>query len=310
MKNLILSILCISTLFSFSNCNTDYSKQRDTPTTGKIKILVDENFEPVIDSQIQIFNFTYALAKVTGKYGPEAEMLQEFLKDTSKVLIIGRKLNENEIKLFQKYNMKPKHTLIAKDAIALIVNKNNLVKNVTTDQVKNILKGNIKNWNEVNKNAKKQNIQVVFDNKNSGTVHYLQNKCTDGNPFGAQCSALLNSKDVIKFVENNENAIGIIGVNWISDMEDPVQQAFLSNISVVAVAENELKESFQPYQAYIALNKYPFSREIYAISREMYQGLGTGFISFSASYKGQLIIQKSGIFPTNTNFQIRNVEVN
>jgi len=310
MKNLISFLSVIVLLAASTGCNTDYSKERDTPTTGKIKILADDNFQPIIDSQIQVFNFTYSLAKVTAKYGAEAEMIQQFLNDSSKVVIVGRKLNENETKLFEKYKMKPAQTLIAKDAVALIVHKNNPVKNLTVSQVKNILKGETKTWSDLQKNSIKKDIQVVFDNKNSGTVRFMQDKCTDGKPFGARTSALTNSKEVINYIQSNENAMGIIGVNWISDMDDPAQQAFLKNIEVMAIAENELKESYQPYQAYIALNKYPFSREVYAISREMYRGLGTGFISFSAGFKGQLIIQKSGIFPTNTNFQIRNVEVN
>lgn len=303
-------LLIFISLLSIVGCMNETSTPRDTTTTGNISVAVDENFYPIIDSQIQVFNATYPKAKVTATYGAEADIVSNFLKDTSRVIVIGRKLSKNEMEIITKNVTKPREVMIAKDAIALIINKENIAEMLTVQDVKKILNGTVTNWKTINKAAIDNEIQVVFDNKNSGTVRYMMQTVTDGKPFGAKSSAVNNSQEVINFVEKNKNALGIIGVNWISDMDDPQQQAFMKNIKVVSVAENELKSYVQPYQAYIAMNKYPFTREVYAISRDMYNGLGRGFSTFMASHPGQLIILKSGIVPAQSNLEVRSSELN
>jgi phosphate transport system substrate-binding protein len=51
--------------------------------------------------------------------------MRAFLKDTSRIVILSRKLNEEESKYFEQLNIKPKTTKIGSDAIAFISNKNN-----------------------------------------------------------------------------------------------------------------------------------------------------------------------------------------
>jgi phosphate transport system substrate-binding protein len=52
------------------------------------------------------------------------------------------------------------------------------------------------------------------------------------------------------------------------------------------------------------LQNYPLRRDIYIISREARTGLGSGFASFVAGQKGQLIFQKSGLMPANVQARI------
>ena len=63
----------------------------------------------------------------------------------------------------------------------------------------------------------------------------------------------------------------------------------------------------KPYKAYIAMKKYPLSRQVYMISRETRSGLGSGFITYVASDKGQRIVLKSGLVPATA--PIRLVEI-
>jgi phosphate transport system substrate-binding protein len=95
--------------------------------------------------------------------------------------------------------------------------------------------------------------------------------------------------------------IGIIGLNWISDGDDPKSLGFLNQIKVMSVSSKKTnaksEEAYAPYQAYIAQKFYPLTRELFVISREARAGLGTGFASFVAGDKGQRIVLKSGLLP-------------
>ncbi len=106
--------------------------------------------------------------------------------------------------------------------------------------------------------------------------------------------------------------MGVIGVNWISDSDDSTAGAFLKKVNVVALSmpdtsKNEL-EFNKPFQAYIALKKYPLLRDVVIISREGRNGLGTGFASFVAGDKGQRMIRLQGLLPAT--MPVRIIKVN
>jgi phosphate transport system substrate-binding protein len=77
--------------------------------------------------------------------------------------------------------------------------------------------------------------------------------------------------------------------------------SFRREIRVAAIADTSAPQSiddyYLPYQAYIASGKYPYCRNIYAVSREARMGLGNGFIAFAASDPGQRIVLKAGLLP-------------
>jgi phosphate transport system substrate-binding protein len=120
--------------------------------------------------------------------------------------------------------------------------------------------------------------------------------------------ALKTNEEVIKYVSENKNALGIVGVNWISDKDDPKAMKFRSGVNVVGIMGDpgDLGDDYyyQPYQAYFATKQYPLLREIYSISREPRAGLATGFASFISSDKGQKIILKAGLLPASAPIRI------
>jgi phosphate transport system substrate-binding protein len=114
-----------------------------------------------------------------------------------------------------------------------------------------------------------------------------------------------NNEAVIDYVSQNKNALGLIGLEWISDKDDSVSNSFLNRIRVMSVAGDSTH--FKPYQAYLALKYYPLVRRITMLSREPRHGLGTGFMAFVASERGQRIVLKAGLVPVT--MPIRIVEI-
>jgi phosphate transport system substrate-binding protein len=70
------------------------------------------------------------------------------------------------------------------------------------------------------------------------------------------------------------------------------------------------ENSYQPYQAYIYNGRYPIVRTVYALLNDPRRGLPWGFAHFIESYKGQLIIKKSGILPIIMDTYVIDVKVN
>jgi phosphate transport system substrate-binding protein len=125
------------------------------------------------------------------------------------------------------------------------------------------------------------------------------------------CYSANSNPDVITYVENHPEAIGLISVNWISDRDDSVTHDFLKRVKVAAISSEVFSEGddfYTPHPAYIADKSYPFIREVYAISRETFTGLGRGFIQFVAGDQGQRIILKMGMLPATMPVRLVQIE--
>lgn len=288
-------------------CGGRGTPHSDTQTSGTIKVTSDDSYEFLVDSEIYAFTQLNPQAKIIPAYKPEPEVFEDFLKDSARVIVVSRELNAREQHYFDSIKITPQATNIAYDAVALIVHKDNLDTNLTAGHVEMMLKGQLTSWKQVNKKSALGNVQVVFDNPKSGNARFFQEKFGI-EKFPANVQAAKNSRDVIKYVEDNKNAIGVIGVNLISDKDDSTSTSFLKNTRVVYVSDAQdtslQHDFFPPLAGHVALREYPFWRKIYMIKREPYLGLGTGFVNFCYYDKGQRIIKLMGLLPANIKAQV------
>jgi phosphate transport system substrate-binding protein len=165
-----------------------------------------------------------------------------------------------------------------------------------------VLTGEIRYWSDINPSFDHTEIQVVFDHAGSSTVSYLKNYFKLPEQLPPHFYAVKSNPEVIEYTKKNKQALGVIGVNWVSDHDDSMATRFMRGIKVLGLsAPDSAKavegEYFQPYQLYILQRTYPLVREVYVINSEPRSGLGTGFASFIAGNKGQSIINLSGLLP-------------
>ncbi len=276
----------------------------DTPTTGHITIVADESLKPIIDSEYQVFSAIYKYAVIKFIYAPENELFNYIAKDSAQAMIIARPLNKDEENFFEKEKITPRPTKIAIDAIALITNKENKDSSITYEQVQKLISGQYQVWKDLDPQSNLGDIHIVFDNAQSGAVRYISENLLNNQALPKNCYAVKTNPDVIDYVSKNKNALGLIGVSWVSNGNDPKALSFLNEVNVLALTNpkdtiGEKGEFYQPYQAYIALKQYPLIRDIYIISAQGRNGLGTGFAAFVAGDKGQRIILKAGIMPAS-----------
>jgi phosphate transport system substrate-binding protein len=284
----------------------------DTPTSGNLKISVDESFAPIIDSHVYTFQKLYKYAKIQASYKPEGDVVKDLLTDSSRVIVISRQLTPYEKQYFEKLKIIPRQTKVAVDGVALIVHPSNPDTLLTVAQLKEIFSGRATNWKKLNPESKLSDLTIVFDNNNSSTSRYILDSINLKQALPPNTFAAKSNPALVDYVAKNPNAIGVLGVNWISDFDDSTAIGFLRKIKVVAVSAKNRPASndeyYQPFQGYLAQRTYPLRRDLYVISREARAGLGTGFASFVASDKGQRIFLKSGLLPATMPIRLVSVK--
>lgn len=117
-----------------------------------------------------------------------------------------------------------------------------------------------------------------------------------------------SNREVLQYVKQNKNALGIIGVNWISDIDDPNMMGMRKGIKVMYVRRKEGIPAYQPYAGNIWSQEYPLCRDLWIINRANKAGINTGFMLFMTGEKGQLIIQKSELVPAKAPVRLFRLE--
>jgi len=293
-------LLMLLSCFFASSCTDDSKKHPDTLSTGTIDISADETYKPIIDEQLRVFDSSYPEAHINIHYKPESECFNDFFNNKARLILVTRQLTKEEKEMCEQKQMYQSGLELAKDAIAVIINKASADSMLGASELKGILTG-----------VYKKKYTVVFDNQGSSTVHYITDSLLRGQKLGSNVFAAKSNAQVVDYVSKNPDAVGFVGLSYVGDSADAGNTgAFIKTVQVVSVQNDSTLQFYQPYQAYIALKLYPLTRKLYYINRETYPGLGTGFANFLAGGRGQLIFAHANLFPLRMNIVIRTAEVN
>lgn len=298
---------------AFSSC-LKYEKAANSHTTGTTTLVCDNSFENIMAQEIDVFEYQYPDAHILARYATQAEAFDSLMSLNTKTIVVSRDLTKQERETLKNKRRTARSTKIAVDAVALIVNPENPVGKLTIKEVADILSGESRQWNDIWP-CDLGEISVIFDDKASSLVTYMRDSLLNGGELGPNVYAQGSIPGVFKAVKENKNAIGILGVSWItSDMssadmsqedlakqvlsEEPVEGATLVNeVKVLSIYREGEARAYKPYQENIFNGTYPLFRQIYMITTGASGSLAGGFYAFVTGDIGQKIIMKTGIMP-------------
>lgn len=307
-----------------------YEKKANTSTSGTTTIVCDNTFENIFKQEVDVFEYQYPEAHILVRYATQSEAFDSLFSLNTRTIVASRDLTPQEKNsLKAKYknefgaNANVRSKKIAVDALAFIVNPKNNVEKLTVNELSDILSGETTEWDQLQPSDRGK-IKVVVDQSGSSLATYLSDSLLQGRPLGPNVFAAGSIPDVFNAVKRDPNAMGVLGVSWItSDMdsadvsqedlakgvlsEEPVQGATLSeqNVKVLKVYRPGQARAYKPYQQYIFDGSYPLFRQIYMITAAPTSSVGGGFYSFVTGPIGQKIIMKTGILPAT----VRTIQV-
>lgn len=291
---LIISFLCLF-LGSCNDAKTD--KVYTTFDSGEVTIYCDETMEPVISAQLDVFLHAYPKAKINMVYASENDVVRALVRGTAKMGVLGREMNADEIKAMTPLKITPRHMSVARDGMALLINRQNPDTTLSYDEVLQIFRGKATTWTALRPNSKLGKIAVVFDEQGSATVNYATS-LSGGSALPPNAYAVKSNDAVIDYVSENTGSIGIIGWSFISDTDDATMMKRRSHIRTASLSPRDTlqgKVFFKPTPYNLGTYLYPLYRDVVVVNCEGYNGLATGFHEFMGSERGQRIFQQSGL---------------
>jgi phosphate transport system substrate-binding protein len=279
--NIILLLILFTAITGCSDNDKIQTEKPSLPTSGNLTIGIDESLRPVTDAEIKMFSVYYPNAHITPLYLPEKQVVEKLLSNELQTGIICRNLYKDElasIKAMYKHN--PEVFRLAEDAIVPVVNKTNPLKDISYDQLKKILTGEIASWEQIDPLSRDKSPIVVVMTAASSVNRYFS---TISGSSTVKSYALDSTTDVIDYIKNNSNAMGILGGSWFYQKGNKYPEVKVLGFTNTASVDNNPNEGLY--------------REVFAVTHEPFKGLGTGLISFLAGQKGQLILEKAGMTP-------------
>ncbi len=276
-------------------------KKLDSPSQGQITVAADESYQPLTEEITNTYQLLYPRTKFELVFKPEREAIRLMLEDKARICIVSRRLTPNEQRGLDQHKIVGSATRIATDGVALIINRANTDSLMTMNELQGLFNKQITQWQQLKEGNQSGAVTLVFDNPNSSNLDYVMNKFGVKSLNGLRISTANSNRGVIDYVRAHPDAIGFIGVNWISDGDGPLSAELSKDIRVVGLSEKENPGSradyYQPFQQALGLKDYPLRRDVYILSREAHPGLGGGLTNYLIRDAGSLLIEKLGLWP-------------
>ncbi|MBI9050707.1 MAG: phosphate ABC transporter substrate-binding protein [Anaerolineaceae bacterium] len=232
----------------------------------------------------------YSEIRVSVTGGGSGTGLASLTNGTVDIANASRSIKTEEIELAEKNGFTPFEQAVARDAIAVIVNPQNPVNELTLHQISQIYLGEITNWQEVG--GEDRPIVRLSRETNSGThVYFLEAVVRMGDKndtriFNAETLLLPSSEGIISEVRDNPNAIGYDGLGYV-----------IPEVKTIGISIGEGEPYVQPSAETVSDGSYPISRELFMYLHDEPYGIYKDYLDWILSAEGQSIVTELGFVP-------------
>lgn len=216
--------------------------------------------------------------------------IASLINGTTDIANASRKMKSEEYDEATKNGQEPVEYVVARDAIAVIINPTNPISELSLQQVSDIYSGKYNNWSELG--GEDRPIVRVSRETNSGThVYFLEEVLRMGEEdnktlFSSDTLLLPSSQGITSEVRDNPNAIGYDGLGYV-----------IPEVKVVAVRKEEDGPYIMPSVETVNDGAYPIARDLYIYSAGQPDADTHTYLEWILSPDGQTIVKDNGFVP-------------
>lgn len=275
----LLLIFLLATIISCSK------KEDKSPSyyKGNLTILTDESFKSVTEALAEGYMINYPDTKIKVITKKEDLGFLDLLNDKARIAVMSKDLSAEEIKAYEEQvDLKFLPAKFAADAVIFIVPKNSTKVSITMDEIKQGMQSEDKKF--------------IFDGGNSSNLNFVAQKLKK-QPKDLKFSIIPGSVNVIEELNKYPDKIGVIGLNTFSRPYDKTSEKLREMVKILPIDVNG--KLFTPDSDGLREMKYPFTRVLYFLTNEGNFNIANGFIRYSCTQLGQMIVEKEGLQPYN-----------
>lgn len=287
---ILLSLVLLSS-FCLSACGTqDTSSSTGASTTSSIENKGSDTIVNLALAWAEEYQALHPEVRISVTGGGSGTGIAALINGTVDLANASRQIKSEEISEAQKNGIEPVEFTIARDAIAIIVNLENPVDQLTLQQISDIYSGKITNWQSVG--GEDRPIVRLSRETNSGThVYFLENVLRLGDKknetfFSPETLLLPSSEGITVEIRQNPNAIGYDGLGYVTD-----------DIKMIAIAESQGGDYILPSPGTVNSGSYPIARDLYMYTAGEPEGAIAVYLEWILGDDAQDIVTELGFVP-------------
>jgi len=270
MKKIILTLALFTSIFA----------------NAQIKVKGSDTVLPLGQKEAEEYMKANKGKSVSVTGGGSGVGIAALIDNTTDIAASSRKMKMDEKLKISDAGKSLKETIIAYDALSIIVNPSNPVNQLTREQLEGIFTGKITNWKQVGGADLK--IIAYTRESSSGTYEFIKDHVLKGKNFASSALSVAATGAIVQSVSQTKGAIGYVGIAYSSP------------------AVKDLKVSFDKGKTFVApsiataKNKtYPITRPLYFYYTTSVEAKVKPFINYILSAQGQANVLKTGYVSLN-----------
>jgi phosphate transport system substrate-binding protein len=290
-KNMCLIIALF--FIVLSGCNTETDSSPLTTSDHPISTIENIGSDTLVNLALawaEKYHELFLDVEISVTGGGSGTGIAALINGNVDIANASRKIKTEEIQQAEVNGVDPVEFIVARDAIAIIVNLNNPVDQLTIQQLSDIYSGKINNWSEIG--GEDRVIVRLSRETNSGThVFFLENVIRLGDIdnttiFSSDTLLLPSSEGITAETRDNPNAIGYDGLGYVTP-----------EVKVIAIAPDPSSPYVLPSAESVNLGQYPIARDLYMYTNNQPTGVIKDYIKWIMTAEAQAIVSQLGFVP-------------
>ena len=235
---------------------------------------------PIADGFAEVFKDMYPDVTITINKSGSGTGAAALMDGRCDIATMSRFMKEQEFKDAVGRGVLPVAHGVAMDGVCIVVHPSNPIGALTTEQVRDVYLGKIKNWNQLG--GPSVPIVAISRDTASGTYETFESFIMKGQRMDSSVEYVSTNPQAFARVKNTVGAVAYVGFGFVQT-------------GVKAVTLNGVKPSRQT----ILSGKYPVSRPLFMFTNG-YPEVGSmahKFVTFHLTERGQEVVEDKGFVP-------------
>ncbi len=270
----VLVLLVFAVSFTVSGCgkqeNGSSPQSKDLTLDGSTTVF------PIAQKDAEVFMKKNFDVNISVRGTGSGNGIAALINGTCDIADASRPMKQGEIDRAKSNGIDPVANVIAKDAIAIVVNSSNPISEITHEQLKKIYTGEITNWKELG--GPDMKIVPITRDSSSGTFEIFEEKVLGKGVEMLSVAVVQGSNQAVKTtVAKTQGAVGYIGLGYVDNSVKPLKY-----------------NGTLPSKSSVLNGTYEISRPLFMYTNGTPKGFVKEFMDFVMSPEGQTIAEQVG----------------
>lgn len=247
---------------------------------GKLHIEGSTTVGPIADGFAEVFKDMHPDVTITINKSGSGTGAAALMDGRCDIATMSRFMKDQEFKDAVARGVLPVAHVVAMDGVCVVLHPSNPISALTTEQVRDIYLGKIKNWSQLG--GPSVPVVAISRDTSSGTYETFESFIMKGQKMDSSVEYVSTNPQAFARVKSTVGAIGYVGFGFVQ-----------TGVKVVTL------DGVKPSRETILSGKYPASRPLFMFTNG-YPEVGSmahKFVTFHLTERGQEVVEDKGFVP-------------